>query len=253
MLVRWCTGLLLAGVALGAAWWSPYTWLGFLMVCLGIAAVEWGNLGKVNPFVLVVVLVPTGLALAFDLYLYIPLFLFLPAGLMVFTRRTENVRGILWGAAGMVWLALPAALLFLVRQKFGLAFLLALLIGTALQDTAALYAGKWWGSDRPFTPQISPNKTWAGFFGNVVAMVGTFLVASLYLSWPLHKGLIAGILLSLAGQLGDLSVSGLKREAEVKDTGFLFPGHGGILDRVDGLIFNVIVFYPFCMAWSVYI
>lgn len=252
MLVRWCTGLLLAAVALGAAWWSPYSWLAFLMVCLGIAATEWGNLGDVNPWVLVMVLVPTGLSLAFDLYLYVPLLLLIPAGMMVVTQQTANVRGILWGAAGMVWLALPAALLFLVRKQLGLAVLLALLIGTALQDTAALYAGKWWGGDRPFTPRLSPNKTWAGFYGNIIAMVLTFLVASWYLSWPLYKGLTVGVVLSLTGQLGDLSISGLKREARVKDTGTLFPGHGGILDRVDGLIFNVIVFYPICMVWGVY-
>ena len=123
---------------------------------------------------------------------------------------------------------------------------------TWLSDTAAYLAGKRWGR-RQLAPLVSPNKTWAGAVAGVTAAVA---VAGLYgeLLLPMAGGsaapglgpsLILGLLVGGAGIGGDLSVSILKRECGVKDSSQLIPGHGGMLDRLDALlwVFPVTYFY----------
>ncbi len=106
-------------------------------------------------------------------------------------------------------------------------------------DTGAYFAGRSFGKHK-LAPRMSPNKTWEGAIGGIVAsLIGASIVRSIYgdsfLSWNLivPSAIFGGIF----GQLGDLTESTFKRFAEVKDSGKIFPGHGGFLDRVDGLLF----------------
>lgn len=115
---------------------------------------------------------------------------------------------------------------------------------TALSDTASYFVGKRFGRRR-LAPRLSPGKTIEGSIGGLAGAVVTGYVAGLFmdgigtlvLSAPLCAAI--GLLLGIAGQLGDLSESLLKREAGVKDSGRLLPGHGGFLDRFDSLLFTV--------------
>ena len=116
------------------------------------------------------------------------------------------------------------------------------LAATWLGDTCAFFAGKAWGKAK-MAPTISPNKSWVGFWaalaGAAMAGVIWYLVAEPRLAGlPFNLLLAAGIgaLLGLGGVLGDLAESLLKREAGVKDSGTFFPGHGGVLDRLDALL-----------------
>ncbi|HIJ84512.1 MAG TPA: phosphatidate cytidylyltransferase, partial [Magnetococcales bacterium] len=111
-------------------------------------------------------------------------------------------------------------------------------------DSGALFTGKWMGQ-RKFAVHISPSKTVAGFVGGLVfgGLVAVLTAMGFSLSWGVIQSLGIGLILSLAGQLGDLAESMLKREAGVKDSGRLIPGHGGFLDRLDSLLFAVPVFY----------
>lgn len=106
-------------------------------------------------------------------------------------------------------------------------------------DTAAIFAGKAFGK-RLLAPSISPKKTWEGAIANFVACVlvawGTAVWVGIGPAWGVLIGVITGVL----GQVGDLFESGLKRQADVKDSGSLLPGHGGILDRIDSLLFTAI-------------
>ena len=118
------------------------------------------------------------------------------------------------------------------------------LLVTWAGDAAAYYVGKTWGS-RPLAPRLSPNKTVEGFFGGMIVAP---LIAWLGHVWFLPAVtavdcLILGVLFTVLGLLGDLSESALKRQAGVKDSGSLIPGHGGMLDRVDSLLLNAPVFY----------
>lgn len=121
------------------------------------------------------------------------------------------------------------------------AFVLLLIV--AASDTGAYFAGKLIGGARIMVA-ISPNKTWAGLGG---AIAGGVLVALACLALGLHMqtaqfAILAGIVTALSGQVGDFTISWGKRLAGVKDTGYLLPGHGGILDRIDSLMLSAPVF-----------
>ncbi len=103
-----------------------------------------------------------------------------------------------------------------------------------LGDTAALLVGRSFGRNR-LAPDISPNKTWEGALTNLGVCVGAALLIAWNLKIGWAAGLWIGVIAGILGQVGDLVESSLKRAAGVKDSGFILPGHGGVLDRLDSL------------------
>ncbi len=125
----------------------------------------------------------------------------------------------------------------LFPDRHGVAFLLAAVITTVAADVASLLVGSAFGR-HPMAPSISPNKTWEGFLGGAAAAVLVAVIVVHFIHpWTIGKALVLGIVVAVAAPLGDLSQSMIKRNLGVKDMGRLMPGHGGILDRVDGLLF----------------
>ena len=125
----------------------------------------------------------------------------------------------------------------LFPDRHGVAFLLAAVITTVATDVASLLVGSAFGR-HPMAPSISPNKTWEGFLGGAVASILVAVIVVHFIHpWTIGKALVLGIVVAVAAPLGDLSQSMIKRNLGVKDMGRLMPGHGGILDRVDGLLF----------------
>jgi len=129
-------------------------------------------------------------------------------------------------------------------SKIGMRWTLVLLFVIWAGDTVALAVGKTFGRS-PFAPVLSPKKTYegamAGLLGGIA--VGAALQHFLFPDLPLRHVLIGSVLLGIFGQLGDLAESMLKRAAEVKDSSQLIPGHGGVLDRMDSLLFAFPVLY----------
>jgi phosphatidate cytidylyltransferase len=124
-----------------------------------------------------------------------------------------------------------------------------LFLVTWANDTGAYYVGTLWGR-RPLAPRISPRKTWEGAAGG---LLGSVLAALACRAWFLDslstgEALGAGVLIGLTAPLGDLAESILKRSAGVKDSGTILPGHGGLLDRIDSLIFTTPAFYYYLLA-----
>jgi phosphatidate cytidylyltransferase len=116
---------------------------------------------------------------------------------------------------------------------------------TFASDTSAFFTGRAWGK-HALAPAISPGKTWEGAVGGLLASIIASLILGIIFPLPFSYWQIAllGCIISIFAQLGDLAESMLKRNTGVKDTGKLIPGHGGILDRIDSLIFTgVIVYY----------
>jgi phosphatidate cytidylyltransferase len=144
-----------------------------------------------------------------------------------------------WTGFGVGYVGLPALALVWLRgvPELGLAILIWLLVVVWTTDTAAYFAGRAIGGPR-LAPAISPSKTWAGLCGGMfgAALTGA-LAAWLFGSGRLLLAAGLGALLAAVAQLGDLVESGFKRAAGVKDSGTLIPGHGGLLDRIDGLLF----------------
>lgn len=138
-------------------------------------------------------------------------------------------------AAGVLYAGLPVLALLLIRdQPRGLLFGFWTLALVWMCDIGAYFAGRAIGGPR-LAPEISPNKTWAGLAGGVIA--ASALAAVLHATWGLPWRLtLATPALAIASQGGDLFESWLKRRAGVKDSGSLLPGHGGLLDRLDGLV-----------------
>ena len=122
-------------------------------------------------------------------------------------------------------------------HSHGVAYLLGAIIATVADDTAAYLFGSWIGKHK-LAPEISPTKSWEGLIaGAVAAVIVSALIVSRISPWTTSKAVILGIIVAIVAPLGDLSESMIKRDLQIKDMGKLLPGHGGMLDRIDGLLF----------------
>lgn len=128
----------------------------------------------------------------------------------------------------------------LALREFDRWWLLFVLVINWVGDTAAYYAGRSLGK-RKLAPEVSPAKTWEGAVASVLAalLVGWAYARLVWPGFQPSQVLVASLACNLAGQVGDLAESALKRGAGVKDSGNLLPGHGGCLDRTDGLLFSM--------------
>lgn len=170
-----------------------------------------------------------------------------------------------WQMAGYAYVIIPCTCLILLRQMgfvqevssgdetqhimWVSPFLVAFpILCVAATDIGAYVAGKLIGGPK-LAPSISPGKTWAGLFGGIAAasVLGAFIAPFSPYPQFIGTGFIVGLVLACLSQLGDLFESWLKRRAGVKDSGVIFPGHGGILDRVDGHVIAIPVFTV--LAW----
>jgi phosphatidate cytidylyltransferase len=160
--------------------------------------------------------------------------------------RLENVA---WGIAatmfGITWICLPLAhAIFLRELPHGDGLLIDVLVATFIGDTVAYAAGRMWGQ-RPLAPDISPNKTVEGLVWGAAGAIFAFWCAGLYQDWLSGiDALFLGVLVAVSAPVGDLFESVVKRDLEVKDTGRFFGVHGGVLDRLDAVLFTVpLTFY----------
>lgn len=151
---------------------------------------------------------------------------------------------------GIVWIGIPLVHAVLLRDlpDHGAALLIDVLVGTFVTDTAAYATGRMFGSHR-VAPTISPNKTIEGLVGGFVIGTMGFWFAGLYQNWLSGTdALIIGAAVAAVAPIGDLFESLLKRDLGTKDTGTLFGPHGGILDRLDAVLFTVVVGYYLAVA-----
>lgn len=188
--------------------------------------------------------------------IFVPVYMFiaLPTA-MVLLGQTQGflkaVGTLHWGLMSTVYSIGHVAYLFVLpdetRQHVytGGGLVLALIVLTELNDVAQYVWGKSFGRTR-IAPHVSPGKTWEGFLGGVATTAVIAMVLLPFLT-P-HQGLHAlacGLIVSVAGFFGDLTESAVKRDLGIKDSGTLIPGHGGILDRVDSLIFTAPLFFHY--------
>ena len=162
----------------------------------------------------------------------------------------------LWGLFYVGWMPAHFVMLHAYGQGLGAGLVTFLIVIIALSDTGAYFVGRTFGKHK-LAATISPKKTWEGAIGGVVvALLGA--MAAWYIDahavdaplpgWALWQYALTGVLLAVAGQIGDLVESMVKRDAGVKDSGNLLPGHGGILDRCDGYLFAGPMLY-YLLAW----
>jgi phosphatidate cytidylyltransferase len=245
--IRAASALVLVPAAVGAVWWGGPPFLLLIAVGVALLAIEWAGMSapKAPLRVLSVVLVAV-LSGVFLIYLrYVPaawamMALGAGAAALVARRVAERPAD---AAFGVVYIGVPClALVWLRGTPEGALWVLMLFAVTWAADIAAFLVGSVLKGPKLW-PRFSPNKTWSGFVGGLAASTATGALCSALFGDAMGPltGAVIGLTGGLATMGGDLWESMLKRRFGVKDSGDLIPGHGGLLDRVDGLMFAVLV------------
>jgi len=179
-------------------------------------------------------------------------FLWYLAG-VVHAKPTMNIAVTLFAFVYVGFLGSFAALFLRIPGERGVGLLLGAIIVTAAHDIGAYFVGKSWGKT-PLAPELSPNKTFEGLVGGVLASV--FVAEVIVNQIPPWNGWIhafwLGLVVAIAAPLGDLCESMIKRDLGVKDMGTLLPGHGGVLDRVDALLFVIPATYYLAVLLNIH-
>jgi phosphatidate cytidylyltransferase len=169
--------------------------------------------------------------------------------LFLFAARRRPREGVVVSMAvtvlGTVWIGLPLVHAVLLRDlpDHGAALLIDVLVGTFATDTGAYATGRMFGSHR-IAPDLSPNKTIEGLIGGFLIGTMAFWFAGLYQDWLSGlDALLIGAAVAAVAPIGDLFASMVKRDLNTKDTGRLFGPHGGLLDRLDAVLFTIVVGY----------
>lgn len=237
---RIVSGIVMAAIAFGLTYAGPMPFAALLLFGGMVLAWEWGHMVRganvdatmaahVAGVVAAIVLAAmgqTGLAL-----------IALSIGLILVALLAMGHHAVL-SSVGVIFAALPAVALIWLRGDGDLGFTAVLFVMLAViaTDTAAYFSGRLIGGPKIW-PRVSPNKTWAGLVGALAGAALVGILVSRYVPGARPERLAAiGALLAVVAQMGDFAESALKRRFGAKDASALIPGHGGLMDRVDGLV-----------------
>ena len=188
-------------------------------------------------------------------YLFIPLYMFILISVrMVMASNTDgflkNLAVLQYGLMTTVYALGYLGLIAIIPLQYNpqggaLGLLFYILVLTVANDFMKMFSGKLLGKHK-IIPKVSPNKTWEGFIGGVFGTTILSVVMAHFLTpFNLWQSALAGAVLAVFGFFGDVTMSAIKRDLGIKDTSTLIPGHGGILDRLDSLLFTAPLFYHF--------
>lgn len=249
-------GVVLIAAAAGALWWHPWALLAFVGVLTTVAYIEIQRvLQSVEASIDVpVVVIATWIMLVGASQIrqtgQLVGIVVLIVGALLWHLADPVRRNVVAAASTTVlfglWVGFLASYvaLLVTRPDRGAAVVIAIVGATALADTGGYLTGVTVGR-RPIAPTVSPNKTWEGFVGGLAfaAFGGAFALPLLGDTFTAMTGMMVAVACGLAAFVGDLVESMIKRDLGVKDLGRVLPGHGGILDRVDGMLFALPVGY----------
>ena len=239
--LRVLSALVLAPIGLAAAWFGPPLLSIVVVIAAGLMAWEWGRLCRIGTPILtgiIVIVVASVIAAAFGVTrIGLVIAVLGSIGTAVASRRSGEA--VLVGC-GVLWIAVPSiALIWLALDpdpRVGRNTVLWILAVVWATDIGAYAAGRTFGGPR-LAPRLSPNKTWSGLIGAVLCAAAVGGIVALFVNSTIVVTilLLSGIL-AVVAQLGDLAESMVKRHCGVKDSSSLIPGHGGLLDRFDGML-----------------
>ena len=245
--LRVASAVVLVPTALFAAWWGGWLFLVVISVAMALLAIEWGGMSapkapvRVAAAVTAAVLVVVFLG---HLGYYRRAWVAVPICALAAALVARGVAERAADAAYGVLYITPAALclVWLRSTNQGHWWTLMLFACTWAADIGAFAVGSLLKGPKLW-PRFSPNKTWSGFIGGLMAAsaTGAIMAGLSVFRLDLRAAALVGFAVGLATMAGDLWESALKRRFGVKDSGDLIPGHGGLLDRVDGLMFAVVV------------
>lgn len=255
---REITAAIASPIAIWLIGWShEYVFDATIALIAVLALHEFLALGKAKgydvPIVLcaLIMLVIMGAFILHDLSVEIGMFtalLVIPASYVFSSKKPleDSLPSSAIAVLATTYVGMLGGSLIRLRNDFpeGSKLVFFLLLVVWLGDTGAYYVGRNFGK-RKLSPRISPKKTVEGLAGGIATSVITAIVIhfTFFKTFPLLHAIIAGMILSFAGVIGDLAESMWKRSAEVKDSGTLLPGHGGFLDRFDSILFTAPILY----------
>jgi phosphatidate cytidylyltransferase len=240
LVLRIGSALVMVPLALGAAYLGGHVFLVFWTIAALVVLWEWDALvctHDKNPVFTIgsVTIVGTGLLWAIDRP--VPALMLIALGMLGVATLAAKIRRV-WCVAGAVYVGgmLIAPVVLRADPTLGFATILFLFAVVWSTDIVAYAAGRAFGGPK-LMPRVSPNKTWTGAIAGLAAgMVGGIVVARLALVDNLVAVGLVACALSIVSQVGDLLESAIKRRFNVKDTSWLIPGHGGLMDRLDGFL-----------------
>ncbi|MDY3049975.1 MAG: phosphatidate cytidylyltransferase [Rothia sp. (in: high G+C Gram-positive bacteria)] len=158
-------------------------------------------------------------------------------------QRDGMIMSVMGSIFVMSWVPFLISLaLLLYREGEGPGKVLMILLMAIGNDTWGYIAGVKWGKT-PMAPKISPKKTWEGFAGSMIGSILVGIICALFLGLPWWHGLVLAVFLVIASTAGDLGESMVKREIGLKDMSHILPGHGGVMDRLDSIVFAIAIGY----------
>ncbi len=237
--LRIVSALVLAAVSFGLAWAGALPFAALVLVVALILSWEWAHVVRGRGIDLTLAIQFAAAVGAIGL----AAFGFAALGVAILLIGTIIVLALEFGArpmlsaAGVLYAGLPAVALIWLRSNEPMGFyaVLFIFLVVAATDTAAYFAGRSIGGPR-LAPSISPKKTWSGLLGGISAAGLTAGAFAYAIGAPVLPLAVAGVAMGLVAQAGDLAESSLKRAFHLKDASGLLPGHGGFMDRVDGLV-----------------
>lgn len=269
------TGLIFIGLLIGGILFNQYSFLIVFSILTAYALYEfYGLLSNVGKVPLSKVLNTIGgLCLFISSYFFFSctnqslillalyaLYLLILFISELYLKHPNPILSLAYAVLGQIYIAIPLSLLNYLAFKYDMvnneyhhAFLLALFVFIWVNDSFAYLAGSLFGKHRLFE-RISPKKSWEGFIGGAIFSIGAAVVyAQFYAQLPLWAWIGFAIVMISVGTLGDLIESLIKRTLNVKDSGSVLPGHGGILDRIDSVIFSIPALFIYLEVVSFFI
>jgi phosphatidate cytidylyltransferase len=259
-MTRVVSGVLLAAAALAAILLLPFTALRVVAcVVAGVAADEYVRITGARPqraerverasvsrWIVIAVVVYTCWWAAVPAPLSIVLLAILVIVWLAFAvlRQSRTLQDAAVDLVAPIYIGAPLGMLVALQMLSGPRATLLLIATVVVSDTAQYYSGRAFGR-RPLAPAISPHKTVEGAIGGVIcgALFMAIAITFVFPATPIVVRILLGLVIVFLGIAGDLFESRLKRVAHLKDSSALIPGHGGVLDRIDALLFAIPVFY----------
>lgn len=257
---RAVSAAVLAPIVLVAVWLGGLLFAGLVAVVAAIVMLEWwavtmprrpGRAKGLDPAATIAAVAAGAapLAMAAGQPVFAALLLIVGAAVVAFFHRSQ-LGSWVWPALGLAYAGIPAVALVAVRDLPGGQWLiLALMVVVWATDSVAYFGGRAIGGPKLW-PRVSPGKTWSGAICGLVGGVVAGGIVAAYAGGALIAALAVAAVLSVVSQIGDLAESAIKRRFGVKDSGKLIPGHGGVMDRVDGLLAAAVAAGILCLAFG---